>query len=97
MLVFKRGANVRFPITETTERVYRRCGRWRRWAAFSWPRATRAMLPRGRGNLLFTGATAACAAAAGSRPLPELHALRALAPEHGAQAQARKACMWRMW
>ncbi len=79
--VFNIGANVRFPITETTERVYRKVWEMGALAGFLMGReVAKAMLPRGRGTILFTGATsslrggAGFAAFAGSK-----HALRALA------------------
>lgn len=81
VVVFNIGANVRFPITETTERVYRKAWEMGALAGFLVGReAARVMLPRGRGTLLFTGATASLrggsgfAAFAGAK-----HALRALA------------------
>ncbi|WP_088283499.1 SDR family oxidoreductase [Ideonella sp. A 288] len=81
VVVFNIGANVRFPITEMTERVYRKVWEMGALAGFLTGReAARAMLPRGRGTILFTGATsslrggAGFAAFAGSK-----HALRALA------------------
>ncbi len=79
--VFNIGANVRFPITETTARVYRKVWEMACFAGFLMGReAARVMLPRGRGTIIFTGATASLrgregfAAFAGAK-----HALRALA------------------
>ena len=79
--VFNIGANVRFPITETTARVYYKVWEMGCFGGFLMGReATRAMLPRGRGSIFFTGATASLrgregfAAFAGAK-----HALRALA------------------
>lgn len=58
-LVFNIGANVRFPITETTSRVYRKVWEMAAFAGFLAAReAARVMLPRGRGTIIFTGATA---------------------------------------
>lgn len=81
VVVFNIGANVRFPIAETTERVYRKVWEMGAFAGFLVGReAARVMLPRGRGSILFTGATASLrggngfAAFAGAK-----HALRALA------------------
>src|ERR1700756_2971778 len=57
--IFNVGANVNFPILETTERVFRKV--WERacYAGFLAGReAAKLMLPRGRGNIFFTGATA---------------------------------------
>jgi NAD(P)-dependent dehydrogenase (short-subunit alcohol dehydrogenase family) len=79
--VFNVGGNVRFPITEMTERVYRKVWEMGALAGFLMGReAARVMLPRGRGSIFFTGATASLrggkgfAAFAGAK-----HALRALA------------------
>lgn len=80
-VVFNIGANVRFPITETTTRVYTKVWEMACLAGFLVGReAARVMLPRGRGTILFTGATASLrgregfAAFAGAKA-----ALRALA------------------
>lgn len=59
VLVFNIGANVRFPIAETTSRVYRKVWEMAAFAGFLAGReAARVMLPRGRGTIIFTGATA---------------------------------------
>jgi NAD(P)-dependent dehydrogenase (short-subunit alcohol dehydrogenase family) len=64
--VFNIGANVRFGITDTTERVYRKVWEMGALAGFLMGReAARVMLPRGRGTILFTGATASLRGAAG--------------------------------
>ena len=53
------GANVNFPILETTERVFRKVWEMACYAGFLAGReAARRMLPHGRGTILFTGATA---------------------------------------
>ncbi len=79
--VFNPGANVNFPIRETTSRVYRKVWEMACFAGFLAGReAARVMVPRGRGTILFTGATASIrggkgyAAFAGAK-----HGLRALA------------------
>jgi len=79
--VFNIGANVRFSITETTARVYFKVWEMACFAGFLMGReVAKVMLPRGRGTILFTGATASLrgregfAAFAGAK-----HALRALA------------------
>jgi NAD(P)-dependent dehydrogenase (short-subunit alcohol dehydrogenase family) len=79
--VFNIGANVRFGITETTGRVYQKVWEMAAFAGFLAGReAARVMKPRGRGTILFTGATAGVrgrdgfCAFAGAK-----HALRALA------------------
>ena len=79
--VFNIGANVRFGITETTSRVYTKVWEMACFGGFLMGReVARAMLPRGFGTIIFTGATASLrggvgfAAFAGAK-----HALRALA------------------
>lgn len=81
VMVFNIGANVNFPIREMTERVYRKVWEMAALAGFLTSReAARAMTPRGRGTIIFTGATASLrggpgfAAFAGAK-----FALRALA------------------
>jgi NAD(P)-dependent dehydrogenase (short-subunit alcohol dehydrogenase family) len=57
--VFNVGANVNFPLLETTERVFRKVWELACYAGFlSGREAARMMLPRGRGSIFFTGATA---------------------------------------
>ena len=79
--VFNTGAQHRAPIAEMSERIYRQVWESATLAGFLVGReAARRMLPRGRGTILFTGATASVrggatfAAFAGAK-----HALRALA------------------
>lgn len=79
--VFNIGANVQFPITETTGRVYRKVWEMACFAGFLMGReVAKHMLARGHGTIIFTGATASMrgrdhlAAFAGAK-----HALRALA------------------
>lgn len=57
--VFNPGANVRFPITETTSRVYFKVWEMACFGGFLMGReCAKVMLPRGRGTIIFTGATA---------------------------------------
>ncbi len=79
--VFNIGANVRFAVTDTTERVYRKVWEMGALAGFLMGReVARAMLPRGRGTILFTGATASLRGGAGFAAFAGAkHALRALA------------------
>ena len=57
--VFNIGANVNFPILDTTERVFRKVWEMACYSGFLAGReAARVMLPRGKGNIFFTGATA---------------------------------------
>jgi NAD(P)-dependent dehydrogenase (short-subunit alcohol dehydrogenase family) len=79
--VFNIGANVRFSILETTSRVYFKVWEMACFGGFLMGReVAKRMVPRGRGTILFTGATASVrgrdgfAAFAGAK-----HGLRALA------------------
>ena len=57
--VFNIGANVNFPLLETTERVFRKVWELACYAGFLTGReAARLMLPRGKGCIFLTGATA---------------------------------------
>ena len=57
--IFNIGANVNFPIVDTTERVFRKVWEMACYSGFLAGReAARLMLPRGKGNIFFTGATA---------------------------------------
>jgi NAD(P)-dependent dehydrogenase (short-subunit alcohol dehydrogenase family) len=57
--IFNIGANVNFPLVDTTERVFRKVWEMACYAGFLAGReATRLMLPHGRGCIFFTGATA---------------------------------------
>jgi NAD(P)-dependent dehydrogenase (short-subunit alcohol dehydrogenase family) len=59
VVVFNIGANVRFGVTETTARVFTKVWEMACFAGFLAGReAARVMLPRGRGSIFFTGATA---------------------------------------
>jgi NAD(P)-dependent dehydrogenase (short-subunit alcohol dehydrogenase family) len=81
VLVFNIGANVRFPIVETTTRVYSKVWEMAALAGFFASReAARGMIKRGRGTMLFTGATASVRGGSGfSAFAGAKHALRALA------------------
>ncbi len=79
--VFNIGANVQFSVLETTGRVYRKVWEMACFAGFLMGReVAKRMVERGRGTIIFTGATASVrgganfAAFAGAK-----HALRALA------------------
>lgn len=79
--VFNVGGNVRFGIVDTTARVYRKVWEMCAFAGFLAGReAAKVMLPRQRGTIIFTGATASLRGAAGfSAFAGGKHALRALA------------------
>ncbi|PKB19162.1 hypothetical protein B0I00_1391 [Novosphingobium kunmingense] len=58
-VVFNVGANVQFPLIETTDRVFRKVWEMACFAGFvSVREAARLMLPRGAGKIFVTGATA---------------------------------------
>lgn len=89
--VFNIGANVFFPIRETTARVFSKVWEMACFAGFLAGReAARVMVPRGRGTIIFTGATAStrggkgfsafASAKAGLRAVAQSMA-RELAPE----------------
>ena len=72
---------MRFPIRETTARIYFKVWEMACFAGFLMGReVAKAMVPRGRGTILFTGATASVRGGAGfSAFAGAKHALRALA------------------
>ncbi|QDM14818.1 SDR family NAD(P)-dependent oxidoreductase [Tardiphaga sp. vice352] len=64
--IFNVGANVNFPILETTERVFRKVWEMACYSGFLAGReAARLMLARGQGHIFFTGATASLRGGAG--------------------------------
>jgi len=79
--VFNVGANVRFGILETTARVYSKVWEMACFGGFLMGReAARVMVPRNRGSIFFTGATASLRGRAGYAAFSGAkHALRALA------------------
>lgn len=81
VMVFNIGANVRFSITETTERVYRKVWEMAALAGFLAGReAARVMINRGQGTIIFTGATASLRGGKGFAAFASAKfALRALA------------------
>jgi len=81
VVVFNPGANVNFPIREMTSRVYRKVWEMACFAGFLVGReAARVMVPRGRGTILFTGATASLRGGNGFAAFASAkHGLRALA------------------
>jgi hypothetical protein len=92
VVVYNVGANVYFPITETTSRVFRKVWEMACLGGFLCGReAARVMLPRKRGSIFFTGATASvrggkgyaafAAAKSGLRALAQSMA-RELGPEN---------------
>ena len=59
LTVFNVGANVQFPLAETTDRVFRKVWEMACFAGFvSVREAARIMVPRGKGAIFVTGATA---------------------------------------
>lgn len=79
--VFNIGANVRFPIRETTARVYFKVWEMACFAGFLMGReVAKVMVPRKRGSIIFTGATASVRGGVGfSAFAGAKHGLRALA------------------
>jgi NAD(P)-dependent dehydrogenase (short-subunit alcohol dehydrogenase family) len=79
--VFNIGANVRFPIRDTTARVYFKVWEMACFAGFLMGReVAKVMVPRGRGTILFTGATASVRGSSGFAAFSGAkHGLRALA------------------
>lgn len=91
LCIFNIGANVNFPLLDTTERVFRKVWEMACYAGFLTGReAARRMLAHGRGSIFFTGATASlrggknyaafASAKAGLRALAQSMA-RELAPQ----------------
>lgn len=78
--VFNVGGNVRFPIRETTTRVYTKVWEMTALGGFHLGReAAKVMAPRGRGTILFTGATASVRGGVGFAAFSGgKHALRSL-------------------
>ena len=81
VVVFNIGANVRFPVLETTSRVFTKVWEMACFAGFLTGReAARVMLPRGRGTIIFTGATASVRGREGFAAFAAAkHGLRAVA------------------
>ncbi|MHB8529683.1 MAG: SDR family NAD(P)-dependent oxidoreductase [Caulobacteraceae bacterium] len=80
-VIFNVGANVNFPIAETTERVFRKVWEMACYGGFLTGReAARRMLARGGGSIFFTGATASMRGGVGYAAFASAKAgLRALA------------------
>lgn len=85
VVVFNIGANVMFPIRDTTTRVFTKVWEMACLAGFLNGReAARYMVPRRRGTILFTGATASVRGSAGFSAFASAkHGLRALAQSMG--------------
>jgi NAD(P)-dependent dehydrogenase (short-subunit alcohol dehydrogenase family) len=79
--VYNIGANVNFPIRETTARVFFKVWEMACFGGFLMGReAAKRMVPRGRGTILFTGATASVRGRAGYAAFASgKHGLRAVA------------------
>ena len=86
--IFNVGANVNFPLLETTDRVFRKVWEMACYAGFIAGReAARLMLPRGRGSIFFTGATASVRGGIGYAAFASAKfGLRAVAQSRGARA-----------
>jgi NAD(P)-dependent dehydrogenase (short-subunit alcohol dehydrogenase family) len=81
LMIFNVGGNVRFPIRETTARVFRKVWEMACFGGFLTGRAAAtAMVPRGKGAIFFTGATASMRGSAGFSAFASAkHALKAVA------------------
>jgi NAD(P)-dependent dehydrogenase (short-subunit alcohol dehydrogenase family) len=79
--IYNIGANVNFPIRETTTRVFHKVWEMACFGGFLLGReAAKCMVPRGRGTILFTGATASVRGRAGYAAFASAkHGLRAVA------------------
>jgi len=79
--IFNVGGNVNFPLLDTTERVFRKVWELGCYAGFLTGReAARLMLPRGKGCIFFTGATASLRGGKGYAAFASAkHGLRAVA------------------
>src|SRR5580692_1255558 len=79
--IFNVGGNVNFPVLDTTERVFRKVWELGCYAGFLTGReAARLMLPRGKGCIFFTGATASLRGGIGYSAFASAkHGLRAVA------------------
>ncbi|MBY0532758.1 MAG: SDR family oxidoreductase [Xanthobacteraceae bacterium] len=79
--VYNIGANVRFPIRETTSRVFFKVWEMACFGGFLMGReAAKVMVPRNRGTIIFTGATASLRGSSGFSAFSAgKHALRAVA------------------
>jgi NAD(P)-dependent dehydrogenase (short-subunit alcohol dehydrogenase family) len=79
--IFNVGGNVNFPLLETTERVFRKVWELGCYAGFLTGReAARIMLPRGKGCIFLTGATASVRGGIGYAAFASAkHGLRAVA------------------
>jgi len=91
VMVFNIGANVRAAIAEETARRYFKVWEMACFAGFLNGReAARRMVPRGKGTILFTGATASLRGSAGFAAFAGAkHALRALAQSMARELGAR--------
>ncbi len=81
VVIFNIGANVRFGIAETTERVFRKVWEMACLSGFLAGReSAKYMKPRGQGTIIFTGATASLRGASGFSAFASAkHGLRAVA------------------
>ena len=96
--IFNVGANVNFPLLETTERVFRKVWEMACYSGFLAGReAARLMLPRGKGAIFFTGATASLRGGIGYAAFAAAKfGLRAVA-QSAARELGREISMWPIW
>ncbi len=95
--IYNVGANVNFPLLDTTERLFRKVWEMACYGGFLAAReAARYMVPRARGGIFFTGATASMRGEVGYAAFASAKfALRGLAQsiarELGAEEDSRRA------
>jgi hypothetical protein len=89
--IFNIGANINFPLLATTERVFRKVWELACFAGFLSAREAAAlMVPRGRGSIFFTGATASLRGGIGYAAFASAKfGLRAVSGERRARARAK--------
>ena len=90
--IFNIGANVNFPLLETTDRVFRKVWEMACYSGFVAGReAARLMVPRGRGAIFFTGATASIRGGVGYAAFAAAKfGLRAVAQSRRARARSEE-------
>ena len=96
LVVHNIGANVRFAAHETTERVFRKVWELACLSAFLVGReGSKPMAQRGRGTLIFTGATASVRGASPSPPSPPAWRANVRSRRVWRRSSDRKASTWR--
>ena len=99
VVVFNIGANVNFPLLDTTERVFRKVWELACYAGFLTGREAAArLLPHGRGSIFFTGATASVRGGTGYTAFASAKfGLRAVAQSMARELGPKNISMWHTW